>query len=135
MSPHKNSSVINQLWRSPETNAISSRRSLSSARMSVPPFEPRENLVRIPMVDLFEHSIWKLHSINLPTPLAGISPVGEILIASFQPTEVVRVHCFLRLAVGSEKNTVLVIDKEFARPPWLPSKFRLACPKFHIHIG
>src|SRR5260221_5173354 len=107
----------------------------SSFFMSVQPLEQGENLVRIFMVDLFQDSIRQLHSVNLPTPLARVSPVGKIFIPSFEPTEVVCVHGFLRLAVRSEKNSVLVIDKEFTRPPRLPSQFRLPRPELHVHVG
>src|SRR5882724_12166871 len=103
--------------------------------MSVPPFELGKNLVCILMVDLFQDCIRQLHSINLPPSLSWVSPVGKIFIPRFEPTEVVCVHGFLRLAVRSEKNSVLVINKEFTRSPRLPSEFRLARPKFHVHVG
>jgi len=70
-----------------------------------------------------------------PTVPGPVSPVGKILIPGFKPAKVVRVHRFLRLAVRSEKNLVLVIEKEFTRSPRLPSQFRLPRPNSTYMFG
>ena len=66
------------------------------------------------MIYLFKNRIGQFHSKVFPSSLAGVCASRQILIASFERTEVVRVHYFLQFAVRSEEDAVLVIDREFA---------------------
>ena len=87
------------------------------------------------MVNLLEHGIGQFHSVNHPASLAGVARIREIFVAGFQPTEVVGVHLFRRLAVRAEQNAVLIVEEEFPRAAWLPAEFGFAGPKLHHHVG
>jgi hypothetical protein len=65
------------------------------------------------MIDLFKNRIGKfLHRFPIVPGRGSASRL--IPIASFEPTEIVRVRCFLQPAIRPEEDALLVIDKELA---------------------
>src|SRR5271155_2514264 len=82
----------------------------------------RENLLRVPMVNLLQNSIGQRHSINHPSPLARGAPVREILIVGLQPAKIVGVHLRHWLRIRTEQDAVLKLREEFLGPAWLAAQ-------------
>src|SRR5258708_17199037 len=100
------------LWR---------RSALPALLISIQPSILRENLFSILVIHLLQNTVRKLHPVYLPSSLARIFPIRKIFVSGFQPSEVVRVHRFLRFGIRSEHDSVLKVDKKLSRPPRLPA--------------
>src|SRR5258708_5297749 len=98
------------------------------------PLELREDLFRIPVIDLIEDHVWQLDSVYFPTPLLRISVIIEIFISGFQPTEVIAVHLLITTRIGAEQDAIRIGEEQFPCLAWLAPEFCLTRPKLHVKI-
>src|SRR5258706_4683951 len=79
--------------------------------------------------------IRQVEAVYVPAPLArGVRGILEVLVGRFKKTIVQAVHVDFRNKIGSEKNAVGILQKEFARRVGLAAEFRYACTRVHEEV-
>src|SRR5215469_7178272 len=112
------------------------RRPVGSGSVSLLiPMVHRKNLLGVTVIDLLENKIRQPQTVDHPSSLARVAPIGKVFILRFEPSEIVGVHSENRFRICSKEDAVLKFTKELGGAARLATKLGLPRSEFNIHIG
>src|SRR5512141_1780656 len=90
------------------------------------------DLLRILVVDLLQHAVRQVDSIQLPERVI-VPVIVEVLVARLEHSPVIRI--FLRLErILSEQDAVLILHEEVVCRMWLASNVVQHCANLGVHV-